>query len=184
MKSGNYKGFVHLFLVVVIVIIGIGGIIYYSWQKGLIKTTPSQKVSPTPTINLDRVANWRTYRNDKYLFEISYPDNWRLEEKSDYQAIALTTVTIYSPDKKTLLDIWVQNAKWEDTVQELESKAIKTKLNGIEALIQETDNSKIYILASKINGQIIQIITNKVSESKPEDVAKFDQILSTFEFID
>ena len=33
-------GFAQLFLIVVVVIIGIGGLLYFSWQKGLIKTTP------------------------------------------------------------------------------------------------------------------------------------------------
>src|SRR3990172_12307598 len=47
--SKNQNGFVHLFFVIVILIIGIGGLLYYSWQKGLIKTTPSHEPSPTPT---------------------------------------------------------------------------------------------------------------------------------------
>ncbi|KKQ84423.1 MAG: hypothetical protein UT08_C0018G0029 [Candidatus Woesebacteria bacterium GW2011_GWB1_38_8] len=45
----NDLGFAHLFLIVVALVLAIGGLIYYSWQKGLIKTTPNQEPSPTPT---------------------------------------------------------------------------------------------------------------------------------------
>ena len=43
------KGFAHLFLIVVALVLAIGGLIYYSWQKGLIKTNPGQEISPTLT---------------------------------------------------------------------------------------------------------------------------------------
>ena len=36
--SSHESGFAHLFLIVVIVLVGLGGLLYFSWQKGLIKT--------------------------------------------------------------------------------------------------------------------------------------------------
>src|SRR3990172_8426464 len=74
------KGFAHLFLIVVIVLAGLVGLLYYSWQKGLIKTIPSQEITPTPTLNLDKVPTWQTYSNHKYEFEIKYPSQWIYKE--------------------------------------------------------------------------------------------------------
>lgn len=45
----NSKGFAHFFLIVIVLIVGISGLLYYTWQKGLIKTSLQNVVSPTPT---------------------------------------------------------------------------------------------------------------------------------------
>ena len=71
----NFRGFVHLFLIVVIVIIGIGGLLYLSWQRGFIKTNPQQETPLTPTI-INEAANWKTYRNEENGFEFKYPSDW------------------------------------------------------------------------------------------------------------
>jgi len=70
------RGFAHLFLVVMVVILAFGGLFYFSWQKGVIKTTPSNEVSPTPTANTDETVNWKTYKNKKYNYQVSYHSDW------------------------------------------------------------------------------------------------------------
>ena len=65
------KGFVHLFLVIVIVLMGIGGLLYYSWQKGLIKTTPIQETFPYPTPG--ETADWETVLNEQVGISFRYP---------------------------------------------------------------------------------------------------------------
>ncbi|KKR30377.1 MAG: hypothetical protein UT61_C0008G0033 [Candidatus Woesebacteria bacterium GW2011_GWA1_39_8] len=83
----NQKGFAHLFLVVVIVIIGLGFLIYYSLQKGLIKTIPSNKFSLTPTTSIDETADWKTYRSEKYGFEFKYPTDWLIILQTDFSFV-------------------------------------------------------------------------------------------------
>jgi hypothetical protein len=41
------KGFVHLFLVIAVVVMGFSGLLYFSWQRELIKTNFDQDFSPT-----------------------------------------------------------------------------------------------------------------------------------------
>lgn len=74
------KGFAHLFLVVVIVIIGIGGLLYYSWQKGLIKTSPTQEVPPAPIYTQEDTSDWKTYFNEEYSISFQYPPEWHITE--------------------------------------------------------------------------------------------------------
>jgi len=68
------KGVVHLFLIVVIVVIGIGGILYYSWQRGLIKTESSSEI-PVSTAEED-ISNWKSYRSEEFGFALKHPDNF------------------------------------------------------------------------------------------------------------
>jgi len=66
-------GFAHLFLLVVIVVIGIVGLLYYSWQKGMMKTAPTLDLFPTPTPDTYISGNWKAYENDYWGFKLKYP---------------------------------------------------------------------------------------------------------------
>ena len=79
-RYNTISGYAHLFLLVIIVLIGTGGLLYYSWQKGLIKTTPSQKLSPTPTISLNETSDWKTHYNVEYGFSFEYPEYLVIQE--------------------------------------------------------------------------------------------------------
>ena len=74
------KGFAHLFLIVVIVLVGLGGLLYYSWQKGLITTnTQPEIMSPTlvsePTPTPYEVAENGVYTNHMARFRFKYPND-------------------------------------------------------------------------------------------------------------
>ena len=61
-------------LIIVVFALIVGGAIYwYSKEKF---ETPEVKVSEK-TIT-DETANWKTYRNEEYGFEVKYPSNWQL----------------------------------------------------------------------------------------------------------
>ena len=48
--------------------------------------------------NLDETANWKVYRNDKYGFEIKYPDGWRINDYSfTYQDVNTIGISVISP---------------------------------------------------------------------------------------
>jgi len=84
-RYNSISGFAHLFLIVVIVVIGISGLLYYSWQKGLTKTSPNQEVLPIPTSNINESATWKAY--DGKYFSFNYPPSWIIltkREKCNY----------------------------------------------------------------------------------------------------
>src|SRR3989344_5907186 len=91
-RMNSNKGFVHLLLLIVVVLVGIGGLLYFSWQKGLIKTSPTKEAFPTPTMvinetaNLSRddiIRNWKTYTNTKYSYSLKYPLELTYNENSN-----------------------------------------------------------------------------------------------------
>ena len=80
----NQRGFVNIILVIVAValIIGVGYFILVRKSTPITQQTPtSSSVSPTPTptpVPINNVsANWKTYSNDEYKYEIKYPANWK-----------------------------------------------------------------------------------------------------------
>jgi hypothetical protein len=79
------NGFAHLFLIVVIVLAGLGGLLYYSQQKGLIKTSPpNQQITNSPLNNSDILENWMVYTSSDCGFEFKYPSSWFIANHEQY----------------------------------------------------------------------------------------------------
>ena len=84
----NSKGVAHLFILIILALIIVGGIGYYAYKNGQIKLTPLEKssVPPAPTANQapdGSLANWKTYKNEKYGFELKYPEEFEVKEEFD-----------------------------------------------------------------------------------------------------
>lgn len=103
----NFKGSAHL-LLIVIVLVGLGFLMYFSAKNGDIGTTPTQE-PPTPTTNNDQNSkpitpqiptsetqisstenywlvsksktfpDWNTYTHKSYSFSIDLPSNWNFD---------------------------------------------------------------------------------------------------------
>src|SRR3989344_8749741 len=76
----NKKGFASIILIaLVVVLVGAGG--YFILRKDETPQVPfSEPTTPAP---VNQIADWETYRNEKYGFEVKYPPNWVVVE--DYQ---------------------------------------------------------------------------------------------------
>ena len=72
----NQKGISSIVIILIIVgVLVIGGLFWY-YQKTLqIISQPVPQVTPT-----DETANWQTYQNDEYGFELNYPKDWSVDE--------------------------------------------------------------------------------------------------------
>ena len=76
------------------------------------------------TQNTDETANWKTYSNSQYSFEIKYPDNYDAQESKDQGA---TAVMIYPKDspKDTKNGVGIQIVVIPNTtVDDFSSKVI------------------------------------------------------------
>lgn len=75
-------GLIYLFIAVLIY----GGIYYLAAQQK--KSSPYSTNYPSPTISQpsptpDETANWKTYENTKYGYQLKYPPTWQLQDNSD-----------------------------------------------------------------------------------------------------
>lgn len=81
------KNFFKIVLPVVLGLIVVAGAVYAGYQFGR-KSVPLQipidngpveiEVSPTPEV----LADWKTYKNEKYGFEFKYPYQWEMRDSS------------------------------------------------------------------------------------------------------
>ncbi|MCK4465705.1 MAG: hypothetical protein KAU83_08335, partial [Bacteroidales bacterium] len=84
MNNQNKKGISSLLgiiIVIVIAVVAIGGVLAYQYLWVPEESEPMVILEPisTPT---DETADWKTYRNEEYGFEIRYPDDIKLDEKT------------------------------------------------------------------------------------------------------
>lgn len=48
----------------------------------------------------DETANWKTYRNDRYGFEVKYPPTWKVYDKGDFSGNVENCIGEYKDPKK------------------------------------------------------------------------------------
>ncbi|MFA6252511.1 MAG: PsbP-related protein [Candidatus Paceibacterota bacterium] len=153
------------------------------------------------TDNAKKIKDWKTYTNNQYGFEVKYPSSWIIaKESAGYIALAdeeevktkegieagegycRMEFTSYNNNNSLPLYDWAISKFGK--VEKLESGKIETiKVNGLNAIKYEFMDMGIttHILLQKSN-KIIDIYAH-LTECKNINT-NFNQILSTFKFID
>lgn len=170
----------------------------------------TSKIQPSP--NLD-ITNWKTYRNEKYGFEIKYPNNFFYNEFNDnYQKSRLLVIFVYNQykDKEYNYPYVGITIFVTDKSPEAFLKEIGTEVGPLE----ESADTREYVWfgvtkpkANKINDlSTLQFTTETVSTGTNHTLFKkgdylydvfnritgvgevseeiYNQILSTFQFIE
>ncbi len=115
----NQKGIAPIVLAIIVIAVLIIGIaIGYFINKFYVieqPAAPATTSTPPPT---DETANWKTYRNEEYRFEMKYPKDWKVREVSStnflqaygFEDFAKDTpikfVAFKSPDTSTRKDFY------------------------------------------------------------------------------
>ncbi len=91
----NQKGFTSVILIAILVVF-VGAVGYFIFKNPppvAEEPTPSpsqnQVTTTTSTPSADQTANWKTYRNAKYGFEVKYPERWQYDLAPDEEGIFL-----------------------------------------------------------------------------------------------
>ena len=198
------SGFANLFLIIVIVIIGIGGLLYYSWQKGLIKTIPRQEtlISPNPTATPDEAANWKTYTSTEGQFSFQYPNDWKAAlTKHVFDLVALVNRTDLDEYEFSIGTLPEANPTMSRCMKQIISEQIGIDNFPTQKIIlrndldyQEDDGYLCYNATREELPEITQISFDSNNKqyllrfiypiSKSEEAQQIlNQILSTFKFI-
>jgi hypothetical protein len=92
----NWK---YILIVAILALIVGGGILgylrYFKREISSLSKFPKIKKSEKPKIE-EEIANWKTYRNEEYGFEIKYPPDWKVEIVKNY--FKETVVAFLSPE--------------------------------------------------------------------------------------
>lgn len=164
------------------------GVYYFS------KLQTSQPVKTLPTL-LSETSNWKTYENITYSFQVKYPNNLIVKEHNNGVSFelkdfpkkiefpAFVDIKIYkNPDNLNTADFIQKNIG--TLIEGTNIQQVKiNNLNGIRLTLSgPTDNDNVAFQ----HGGYIYIITlgHGLIESADISTEIFDQILSTFEFID
>ncbi len=197
-------------IIAVVLIVGIGavyGLVGYLFSGIKENITPVIQVSENKS-NLDKIekpvvfegeediSDWKVYRNEKYGFEIKYPNNWIIEKNSE-ESINFWTEDRYKLNSEMMfskgashlshnLGIEVANEKWskEKIDENLKNNEIQKEeiyLNNIKIIkfLKKSDEGDLYLNCIQKNNIYIIIYKNDSTSEK-----EFNQILSTFKFIE
>lgn len=93
----SQKGFNNPLIVVLVgvIILAIGGIFYFGKSSDRI-------TNPFTQNQADETANWKVYTNKYYLYQISVPNDWTVEEV-DYQGANDPIERLSSPNKEIII---------------------------------------------------------------------------------
>jgi len=81
MPKNPQQGNVAVIVLVAALLAAVGFGAFYYGKSASIKTTPKASDSAaqtTPTPSADETANWETYSNAQYKFELRHPEDWRV----------------------------------------------------------------------------------------------------------
>jgi len=173
--------------IIVLIAILAGGIL--AWQGGLIEKISTSTPTPTPTPN--ETADWQTYTNEKYWFEIKYPNNYEVVIENDETGLLL--VHFINPQNIYYYNIIVtdktKTPKFSNFISNPESyEHIKVEnYNNVEWDINwwtgGTGVDKNPISAYTTNEKHIFEITLD-SQTKAISLERISQRLSTFKFLE
>jgi len=190
-KIMNQKGIspILIILIIVGVLVAAGGAWYWQSQR-----------------ETDETASWKTYRNEEYGFEVKYPEDWN--HSSDVMAENFGKRFVKDSNEfvcNTLIST-IQTEKFDEysrTAYPSERQRTAIRINDISAvkiesrqdlglygdyLIERTDGVKFSIqITQMIEKFIVDKDGDKVAYgtvNDPDCIDVFNQILSTFKFID
>ena len=158
--------------VIILVIIATGvGTLYYAHQ-------PAPDLGPivvhnkTASSTVEDLKNWKTYHNEKYDFEVRYPKNWEVADRSG--TYSQMDLVLYDPNHDGAFILVVPN---HDKNYSLD-KLVIVNVNGYEAYSFTDENNDIHYIFDKKGGQLEIYLNLKSVTGKSE----MSQILSTFKF--
>lgn len=185
------RGFAPIYLLVGILILAVvSGIYYFSKPQAPKSQVPVVSRAPQTNQTPDDISNWKIYKSKNFSYEFQYPPSYAVEESFDSNGKIYSTIITNT-----------ENKLFSSGEKNIDDKDVFTMLirNPSSELLPEwpdAQDSKIsdYLISGQVGikyGQNDVIVLHKDKEyafhllsinSQFKD--NFDQILSSFKFID
>lgn len=197
MDNKNKSYFVKLILVVVIFfsfLTAVGLVAQSVKNKRIVNREPQVSISSEPTATLlvkDETSDWKTYKNDKYGYEVKYPNNWAgietspitnyasfTSEKRDMAQAGFWIRVFKNSNKLSIKEWWDKEYIKGDAVYELKGAFLSEGKSEFPVIVFKEKNGLEfnYLVFSKDN--YIYIILTPLADEQ------INQIFSTFKFIE
>ncbi len=153
----SQKGSATVTLLVVLVVVVAAILTYFAFFKkpGEVAVSPTPTPTKTATPTPDETANWKTYTNNQYGFEVKYPSDWeQITPNITGQALLTVGFKPKNLSGETLANVFVSN-------------------NNLDFLAQHS------IYKKETKGGYVFTLQNSGGSNY---LAKENQILSTFKF--
>ena len=196
---------VHGLIFVIVGIVGFGGAL--AWvtaqllrEVRISKVTPiiQQTPSLSPSLQIVDTPTWQTYRNEEFGFEVKYPKNWKEGEfilrGSGFNQEFQDIIGKYSSSLGKIGNYNQATGKPYESLYDYINMPYKIKtikVDGHEAIQplprsgSEHINSTIFFSKDFKSIYTLTLTTNNITEATIEEGQKlFDQILSTFRFVE
>lgn len=186
MKFQSSKGFILPLLGILLVIVMVGGGVYFLRKNSVDSLSPSPLPSSSPLTTIS-TANWKLFSNPQKLFIFKYPDDWSLVEDNN-------KIDVYSPSANLVNGTNITDVisivsasglefnaeKKEETTVPIAGQNVR-RIEGTE--IVSNKGTLIHVGPVSKNGQSFMLVYTSGSQSAdPNALVIFNSLISTFQF--
>jgi len=185
MENRSLSSVITVSTIIGIALVGVAVYYAYQWAPPS-PVEPQEQTQVQPPIQQDETANWQTYRNEEYGFEVRYPGAWVLAfDNTDMTGLEepetniIFGISYFENKEKLTLNQWLK-ADVSSEPATVQTFIEFNDVGGVRAVQHELTGS-VYL----IHDDMVFMFSNGISFERrviDEDIVK--TILSTFKFIE
>lgn len=194
---GNLRsGFAHIFLIIVVVIAGVGALGYFAYKNGQINNLSRESTtssSVTPLASVIDTSKWKSFEDVESGISFKYPENWTADQapgfsfpvflkspKEEFYVVRVYQVKNSDLDKELGTDATINSRQDPSIHINRDIKIADKKSVQVTGKYKDSDLIKGGFVVTMIQhgSDVIKVVLDYDSYSK-----EYSQILSTFKFV-